>query len=37
VKEEDVKASYDKDVLTVSAPVGEPEKSGKKIEITRET
>jgi HSP20 family protein len=37
VKEDEIAASYDKGVLTVTAPIGKPEESGKKIEIKRET
>jgi HSP20 family protein len=37
VNEDEIKASYDNGVLTVTAPIGAAEESGKKIEITRET
>jgi HSP20 family molecular chaperone IbpA len=35
VSEDDIKASYDKGVLTVTAPIGEPGEDVRKIEITR--
>jgi HSP20 family protein len=35
--EDEIKASYDEGMLTVTVPIGEPEQGGRKIEITRES